>query len=76
MDSLSSKELFEKMRYEGSVNEFGFEEYVKLNKAVGKMSIVFDGNGVVKQDSYGRAYPINQKELKAINKYYEEKENE
>lgn len=73
MDSPSSKEMFEKMKYEGSVNKFGFNEYVKVHNPIGKLFIIFDGNGFLKQDSYGRAYPVNQKELKAINKYYEER---
>ena len=75
MDSVSAKDLFKKLKYEESVNEFGFAEFVKPSKSVGKMFIKFNGNGFSKEDSYGRAYPVNQKELKAINKYYEEKEN-
>lgn len=75
MDSVSAKELFEKLKYEGSVNEYGHVEFKRKDKCVGEMFITFYGNGFVKQDTYGRAYPINQKELKAINKYYEEKEN-
>ena len=72
MDSPSSKEMFEKMKYEWSVNKFGFDEYIKVQNPVGKIFIKFDGNGFTKEDSYGRAYPVNQKELKAINKHYEE----
>lgn len=75
MDSVTSKDMFKKLKYEWSTNHFGFDEFIKEHKAIGKIFIIFDGNGVVKEDSYGKAWPINHKELEAINKYYKEKEN-